>query len=127
MSIERLRTRWQQTLRAWEDEHGALQGHEILGSAMRPGRDVTVVRFLFEHGHEDRAYVWDEGAEERLLGYSRRRLDTQLRFSPVAGGTYASWDRMTGSSKPLRIERHQDGSLGITLGIGDDAGRGQRR
>jgi CubicO group peptidase (beta-lactamase class C family) len=126
-SIERLRSGWQETLRAWEEEHGALRGHEILGSAMRPERDVTVVRFLFEHGHEDRAYVWDEAAEERLLGYSRRGLDAQLRFFPVAGGAYASWDRMTGSSKPLRIERHKDGSLGITLGVGEDAVRGRRR
>ncbi len=127
VSIERLRSGWGETLPAWEEEHGALRGHEILGSAMRPGRDVTVVRFLFEHGHEDRAYVWDEAAEERLLGYSRRGLDTQLRFFPVAGGTYASWDRMTGSSKPLRIEQHEDGSLGITLGVSDGAVRGQRR
>ena len=124
-SIERLESGWRESLREWEDEHGPLRGHEILGSTMRPGRDVTVVRFLFEHGHADRAYVWTDGAQERLLGYSRRGLDPRLRFVPVTGGAFASWDRMTGASKPLRFEPGREG-VGLTLGAGDQAVHGQR-
>lgn len=123
VSIDRLRNSWTSQLQAWEDEHGALRGHEILGSAMRPQRDVTVVRFQFERGHADRVYVWDMEAQEQLLGYSRRGLDTRLRCLPVGPGVFASWDRMTGESRPLRID--DDGM--VTLGTGEQAVRGRRR
>ncbi len=110
----------------WQQEYGALTGHEILGTAMRAGRDVTAVRFLFERGYTDRAYVWDSEAQERLRGYSRRGLDAQLRFFPVADGAFASWDRMTGASRPLRFERGEDGQMGLRLDDGDQTVRGQR-
>ncbi len=125
-SLERLDRSWNERMAEWQQEYGALTGHEILGTAMRAGRDVTAVRFLFERGYTDRAYVWDSEAQERLRGYSRRGLDAQLRFFPVADGAYASWDRMTGASRPLRFERGEDGQMGLALDDGDHPVRGQR-
>ncbi len=122
-SIERLSGGWMEQLKGWEQAHGALRGHEILGSAMRPNRDITVVRFQFERGHVDRVYVWDMEAEERLLGVSRRGLDAKLRCLPVGEGEFASWDRMTGTSRPLRI----GGDGRLSLGDGDRAVHGLRR
>jgi hypothetical protein len=84
------------------------------------------VRFLFERGHVDRAYVWDSEQQEHLLGYSRRGVDAQLRFYPVAGGGFASWDRMTAASKPLRFDHGEDGQLGLKLNDGDQTVRGHR-
>jgi len=125
-SIERLDRSWNERVDDWQQEYGTLTGHEILGTAMRGGRDVTVVRFLLERGHIDRAYVWDSEQEERLLGYSRRGVDAQLRFYPVADGAFASWDRMTGASRPLGFERGEDGQMGLTLDTRDRSVRGHR-
>lgn len=132
VSLERLTSRGEETLREWQQARGPLRGHEILGSAMRPGRDVTVVRFTFERGHEDRAYVWDVEADERLLGYSVQGVDARLRFYPVVVGAFASWDRTTGASAPLRFDPAPGtpGAPGtsrrLSLGAGDQAITAQR-
>jgi CubicO group peptidase (beta-lactamase class C family) len=126
-SIERLRTGRLEAMRQWEGEHGPFERHVILGSAMRPGRDATVVRFLFERGVVDRAYIWDMDAPERLLGYSVRGIDATLRFHAVAGVGFASWDRMTGTTKALRFDRGADGRPELVLGTGDGAIHGRRR
>ena len=125
-SIERLDRSWTERLDEWQQEYGELTGHEILGTAMRGGRDVTVVRFLFKGDHVDRAYVWSIEAEEHLRGYSRRGVDAQLRFYPVAGGGFASWDRMTAASMPLWFDHGEDGQLGLRLNQGDQTVHGQR-
>ncbi len=122
-AMERLQAGRRETMRDWEAEHGRFQRHVVLGSAMRPERDATVVRFLFENGHEDRAYVWDRKTEERLLGYSVRGVDARLRFYPTSGGSFASFDRMTGVSKPLRFE---DDGRALRLGEGEGTVRGRR-
>ena len=69
----------------------------------------------------------DAEAQKHLLGISRRGIDAQLRVLPVADGGFATWDRMTGASRPMRFERGEDGQLGLTLGEGDETVRGQRR
>ena len=98
------------------EEHGDLRGHEILGTAFRDGRDVTLVRIDFERGSEYRAYVWDPIEDERLLGTSIRGLDHVLHVLPEEGGTFATWDARTGESRPVRFEREPGGGVHMLIG-----------
>lgn len=109
--------RAQGRLDALLEEHGALRGHEVLGTAFRERRDVTLVRLLFERGHEDRAYVWDAEARERLLGTSRRGLDPVLHVLPEVDGSFTSWDGRSGATRPVSFET-SEGVLRLV--IGDD-------
>jgi hypothetical protein len=104
-------------LSAAVEENGSLRGYEVLGTAFRDGRDVTLVRIDFEHGEVYRAYVWDPDEEEKLLGVSVRGLDPILHVLPEEGGTLASWDGRTGESRPVRFEPVAGG--GMRLRIGD--------
>jgi CubicO group peptidase (beta-lactamase class C family) len=112
---ERLRERWEEVLRASALERGAILGYEVLGTALTEERDVTLVRYQFERGHMDRAYVWDPGAEEHLLGVSARGMDPWLRFVPEESGGYASWDGGLRPSVPLRFSEGSDGKLHLML------------
>ncbi|MFQ5691367.1 MAG: hypothetical protein ACE5HQ_13990, partial [Gemmatimonadota bacterium] len=115
--LERLAARGSRRLSALAERDGSLRGHEVLGTAFREGRDVTLVWIDFEHGEVYRAYVWDPDEEEKLLGVSRRGLDPILHVLPEEGGAFASWDARTGESRPVRFEPVEGG--GMRLRIGD--------
>jgi CubicO group peptidase (beta-lactamase class C family) len=115
--LEQLASRGRSRLSAFAERNGSLRGHEVLGTAFRDGRDVTLVRIAFERGEVYRAYVWDPDEEERLLGVSVRGLDHILHVLPEEGGSFASWDSRTGESRPVRFEPVAGG--GMRLGIGD--------
>ena len=103
-------------LEALVEEHGAKRGHEVLGTAFREGRDVTLVRLLFERGHADRAYVWDDEAEERLLGTSQRGLDPVLHVLPEVGGSFSSWDGRSGATRPVSFDPAEGGGMRLVIG-----------
>lgn len=104
----------------WTTEQEAALGkvlsYDVLGTAFQEGRDVTLVRFRFERGTADRAYVWDPEAETRLWGISSRGMKSQVEFVPTGAGTFGSWDGGASSSRPLTIGRDPDGRLRATLG-----------
>ena len=101
-----------------EQEFGKIKGHEILGTAFRNGRDVTLVRINFAHGEEYRAYVWDPDEDEKLLGVSGRGLDHQLHVMLEVGGTFATWDVRTGTSLPVMFDTGSGKATRLTLGNG---------
>jgi CubicO group peptidase (beta-lactamase class C family) len=115
--LEQLASRGRSRLSAAVERHGSLRGHEVLGTAFRDGRDVTLVRIDFENGEVYRAYVWDPDEEEKLLGVSVRGLDHILHVLPEEGDSFASWDGRTGESRPVRFETVAGG--GMRLRIGD--------
>jgi len=120
MPLESLIERAGQRLAGLLEENGALEGHQILGTAFRDGRDVTLARLVFENGESYRAYVWDPEEEEALLGVSARGLDHILHVLPEVGGTLASWDGRAGVSQSVRFEEVEGG--GVRLVIGHDPG-----
>jgi len=115
--LEQLASRGRSRLSTFAERNGSLRSHEVLGTAFRDGRDVTLVRIDFVHGEVYRAYVWDPDEEEELLGVSVRGLDHILHVLPEEGGTFASWDGRTGQSRPVRFEPVAGG--GTRLRIGD--------
>ncbi len=117
MPLESLAERGGGRLAGLVEDNGAVKGHEVLGTAFRDGRDVTLVRLDFENGEAYRAYVWDPNEEEALLGVSGRGLDHILHVLPEVGGTFASWDARVGVSRPVRFEAIEGG--GMRLSIGD--------
>lgn len=114
---ERLRERWGGQMAAWEEEHGALRGHTVVGTAFQEGRDVTLVRFDFAGGAEHRTYVWSPDDHEVLLGVSRRGTPAVLRLLPVAGGSFATWDERSGASRPVTLEQGPDGKRVLRLEV----------
>ncbi len=82
---------------ALAERNGSLRGHEVLGTAFRDGREVTLVRIDFEHGEVYRAYVWDPDEEEKLLGVSVRGLD-HILWRVVARVCESEISRPSGSS-----------------------------
>lgn len=110
--IKNLQKGWESFKQRLEADYGALTGYEILGTAMRNGRDVTVARHHFERGHGDSAFVWDPEQEERLLGRSGRGLDPALRFVPTGDYTFGSWDGGFSDSRQLRFT---EGGEGLTF------------
>ena len=117
-SIERLQKSWESYKQRQEAEYGALTGYEILGTAMRNGRDVTVARHHFERGHDDSAFIWDSEQEERLLGRSSRGLNPGLRFVPTGDSTFGSWDGGFSDSQPIRFSEGGE-SLSIAGATGE--------
>lgn len=111
---ERLRESYEEAMADWTSRHGALVGHRVLGTAFRED-DVTLVRIEFEHGHVERLYVWDAGAEEKLLGMSQRGLDPVLHVFPQPDGSFASWEARSGASRPLRFEAADDGEMHLVF------------
>ena len=118
-SLDRLQERWDGRMRELETDHGAYRRYEILGTALRSEREVTLVRFHFDHGIADRAYVWDKNAEERLLGVSIRGLGASLTFYPQGENRFRSWDRRSGESRPLSFTFDSEGEARMALGEGD--------
>jgi hypothetical protein len=104
-----------------EPRLGQLVSHEVLGTALQEDRDLTVVRFRFERGTADRAYVWSLDAEARLLGISGRGLPSQLGFVPTGRGQFASWDGGRTSSRPLVFAPGGDGRMRAVIGSGSAA------
>lgn len=100
---------------------GRLATHQVLGAAFRADREITVVRFRFERGTADRAYVWSPDAEPRLLGVSMRGLDPVLPFVATGPGAFASWDGGLSPSRPLVFAAGPGGRMQATLGTGDSA------
>jgi CubicO group peptidase (beta-lactamase class C family) len=121
--LEQLASRGRSRLSETVERNGSLRGHEVLGTAFRDGRDVTLVRIDFEHVEVYRAYVWDPDEEERLLGVSVRGLDHILHVLPEEGGTFASWDSRTGESRPVRFEPVAGGGMRLQIGDLEAIGR----
>ena len=105
---------------AWVAEQeaalGKLTGHEVLGTALQDDRDMVVVRYRFERGVAERAYVWDRAAEARLLGVSFRGLQTSARLVPTGTGAFATWDGGLTSSKPVTFMKGQGERMHVTVG-----------
>lgn len=118
VSPARLKTLWGEKVAELAEKMGSIQGYQVLGSALRDERDVTVVRFRFERGHLDRAYVWTLDAEPLLRGVSMRGVNPVLRFVPVGEAAFGSWDGGITASKPLRFERAGGGAWRMELGKG---------
>ena len=114
--MERLEDGWRNRRAALEEEYGPMNGHRVLGTAFRDGRDVTLLRIECERGHADRAYVWDPESESTLLGVSVRGLDPALHVYPLEGGGYASWDSRSGASVRLDFAPAGDGAVDMTIG-----------
>ena len=116
--LELLKNRWLEMVAEAEKENGRLQRHEILGTARTAERDETVVRLIYEKGSAERTYVWSFEEKPRAQGVSRRGLKPGLRFLPVSGTEFASWDGGIRPSKPLRFEKDAAGRLRLRLGAG---------
>lgn len=116
MPLELLASRGRGLLRELSERDGSVRGHEVLGTAFRDGRDVTLVRIDFEHGQVYRAYVWDPDRQETLLGVSVRGLDHVLHVIPEEGGAFASWDARTGESRPVRFEAVSPDGMRLRIG-----------
>ena len=105
---------------AWVAEQeaalGKLAGHEVLGTALQDDRDMTVVRYRFERGVADRAYVWDRDAEARLLGVSFRGMRTSVQLVPTGPGAFATWDGGLTSSKPVTFMMGPGERMRVTVG-----------
>lgn len=114
--LDRLRERWGEITGMIEGRNGRILRHEILGTARTTERDETVVRFICEKGAAERTYVWAADQEAKLLGMSMRGLPIRLRFVPVGGTDFASWDGGLRPSKPLRFEAGADGRMILKLG-----------
>lgn len=102
-------------MRALEADYGAFQRYVVLGTALRPEREITLVRLHFDRGSADRAYVWRKGKEEELLGVSRRGLSSWMRFYPEGTGSFASWEPRTGQSRPMEIREDENGHFRLQL------------
>jgi hypothetical protein len=109
-----------------EEEHGTYRRYEILGTALRPDREITLVRFHFDNGIADRSYVWDMNAEEDLLGVSIRGLGATLTFYPEGHDNFRSWDRRTGESHLLKFSHSPDGKAHLVFGQGTSSVEGHR-
>lgn len=102
---ERLEEAWGGRLAGFVERHGPSRGIEVLGTALRDGRDETLVRFLGERGGETVAFVWspaDDGGG--LRGISIRGTPAPLDFRPEASGGLAAWEPSRGSALRLRAE-----------------------
>jgi hypothetical protein len=117
VTLERMQEIWTSRKSNLELEFGALTGYKVLGTALRNGRDVTVVRHIFEHGYNDFAYVWDPIKPQYLLGRSTRGLSPALHFVPTGELSFGSWDGGFSDSRPLRFSE-----AGKSLSLGDAAG-----
>lgn len=126
-SLERLGQRWGSRMRELEEEHGVYRSYEVLGTALRPEREITLVRFYFESGIADRAYVWDMNAEEDLLGVSIRGLGATLTFYPEGNKDFRSWDRRTGESRSMSFSLAPEGRARLLLGQDTSGVEGHRR
>jgi hypothetical protein len=116
MPLGSLESRAGARVTAMIESHGPVKGHEVLGTAFREGRDVTLVRIDLERGEVYRAYVWDPQEEESLLGVSGRGLDHVIHVFPEKGGTFSSWDARIGLSRPVRFDVAEDGSTRLWIG-----------
>ena len=119
--LERLTTVWNERLDDFIREHGAIRGHEVLGTAAEDDRDVTLVRIRFERGALERAFVWNPREPEKLLGISVRGVPPLVRCVPVTGGGFATWDVTSGASILVRFDRDDSGRPRIHIGTGEES------
>jgi CubicO group peptidase (beta-lactamase class C family) len=114
---ESLQSSWQKNMDAWVEKYGKPTGFEVIGTAMLRERDMTLMRYTFEKGHVDRAYVWEKDERHTLVGVSGRGMSRDVQCLPVAGGEFASWEPRSGDSRPLQFT-NLDGiqTLRITSG-----------
>ncbi|HEX9166075.1 MAG TPA: serine hydrolase domain-containing protein [Gemmatimonadales bacterium] len=98
---------------------GQVTGHRVIGTALQEGRDLTVVRYQFERGTADRAYVWDTSADGRLLGVSGRGLPTSVRLVPTGPGRFGSWDGGVTPSMAFQFAPTQAGRMQLTFRAAD--------
>ena len=117
--IDRLRSMYEQRLAEREAEYGAYEGYEVLGTGTGDRYYFTMVRFVHERGSLLRTYVWAPGDEEKLLGFTTRRMDPGCRFYPVGEGLYRSWEPATGASVTARFE--MDGRAASLVLIRDES------
>jgi hypothetical protein len=83
---------------------GTFHDYQVLGAALQETREMVVVRFRFERGSADRAYVWDLGEPFRVLGVSGRGLRTRLALMPIGSGRFATWDGGLTASRQVVFE-----------------------
>jgi hypothetical protein len=102
--LERIQNSWRERRGEWEQVNGALERHEVLGAVHQESRDLVLVRFYFDRGTADRAYVWSMEETPTLLGSSVRGLDPVLHCIGVEGGGFSSWDPNSGDNRPFQIE-----------------------
>lgn len=126
-ALEQLEERWDRRMRELEEEHGTYRSYEILGTALRPEREITLVRFHFANGIADRAYVWDMNEEDDLLGVSIRGLGAALTFYPEGNDDFRSWDRRTGETRPMSFSLTAEGKARLIFGHDTSSIAGHRR
>jgi hypothetical protein len=100
---ESLQSSWQKNMDAWTEQYGRNTGFEVIGTAMLRERDMTLIRYTFEKGHVDRAYVWEKDEKHSLLGVSGRGMSRDVQCLPVVGGGFASWEPRSGDSRPIHF------------------------
>ena len=100
---EQLQKSWNTNMAGWTEQYGTFKSFDVIGTAILRERDMTLVRFTFENGHADRAYVWDKD-DNRLRGVSGRGLAPNILLVPVAGGGFLSWEPVAGDSRPFHFD-----------------------
>ncbi len=105
VSIERLKSGYENRVRQREAEYGPYRGYEVLGTGTGEQYQFTVVSFYHENETLLRAYVWALDEENKLLGMTTRRMESGCRFFPVKSGGYQSWEPATGASAVARMEK----------------------
>jgi hypothetical protein len=126
-SLEELQRRWDGRMQELERDLGSYRGYEVLGTALRSEREITLVRFKFDRGTSDRAYVWDKNEQEHLLGVSIRGLAADSTFYPESDDHFRSWNRDTGETRALSFRVDSEGAAHLFLGENTTTIRGLRR
>lgn len=123
---ERLEEAWSGRLAGFVERHGPSRGIEVVGTALRGGRDETLVRFLGERGAETVTFVWSGAAGDgSLRGISPRGDPGWLEFRPEASGGLAAWDGDRGTADRLRPDGVEP-DLRLVFGDGDAARTARR-
>lgn len=124
VTLERLTEVWTGRLADFAERHGAIRDAEVMGTARRGDRDLTLVRVLAERGAENVAFVWAAEPGGSLLGIMPGGMASALRFRAEAGGGLAAWDPQSGATMPLRYQGSgEDARLIIGRGEGIEARR----
>ena len=104
VTLERLADVWRERLAGFAERIGAIAGAEVLGTARRGDRDMTLVRFRGERATQDVAFVWSAEPGSALLGISLAGLERGLRVRAEPGGGWVAWEPQSGGTLRLRVE-----------------------